>query len=88
MTLQEYIGVGTGFIATIVGLSTFIWKVSKDENDKRSKIYEHLDRDRKCADDKFVQKEICKIIHDNVQKTLDEIKIDIKLLLRKNGISN
>ena len=47
-----------------------------------------MDEIKKQTDEKFQTKEICNIHIDTVTQTLNEIKNDVKTLLRKNGFKD
>ena len=88
----------TQFLA-IIGVYIWTFKIYRSSNEKianlyaktseeLSKIYNvvngHLqDADIHTDKDEFVKKDVCKVVHENVSKTLDEIKLDIKSLLPK-----
>lgn len=81
---------GGGLLAVVgFSLATYreIGKIRKDEESKRGRIYERLDEVKKNSDDKFTNKDVCKILHEHLGKDITDIKTDIKLLLirKKNG---
>lgn len=86
MTTGEGVAFGS-LVATIIGL---VLKFTNDEATKRRRIYERVDEVKKAVDEKldikFVNKDICNLTHKQTNDTLQEIKADVKLLLRHNGL--
>lgn len=82
MNAGEWIAFGTLCITIIV----YILRVSYVLTRKVS--YESLDRCKKEIADSYVRKEVYQISHDQIKADINEIKIDVKSLLRKaNGKS-
>ena len=81
MTLGE----GIAFASMALAFSGFIYKVSNDEQNKRKRIYERIDEIKKSNEEKLQSKEVCDIHITNIDNTLQEIKADVKTLLKKNG---
>lgn len=55
----------------------------KTHNEKKiSRIYERIDEVKTAGDEKHVTKEICAILQERLSKDIDEIKTDVKILLR------
>ena len=79
---------GIAFGSLALGFLGFVYKTTQDEVSKRSRIYTRLDEIKKQTDEKFQTKEICNIHIDTVTQTLNEIKNDVKTLLRKNGFKD
>ena len=79
----------TGGLLIIVGcyISTYIYigKVKDAEEKKRLRIYERVDEIKEANKVEFVNKDLCKVLHEQLSRDISEIKTDIKLLLRKNG---
>ena len=73
-----------GSIATAIGLTTLVTKLTDRGAGKRNKIYERIEQERKDAEDKFVDIKVCNITSGNIEKKLDEICKDVKQILR-NG---
>ena len=91
------IGEGVAFGSLVIGFLGFILKVSADEAGKRSRTFQRIDEVKKDMtariddaqkniEQKLQSKEICTIRNDRIDETLQEIKMDLKSLLRKNGI--
>jgi len=75
------IGVGEGVAVGAFVISTigFMWKMSSDVGqikDKFSQDIQHLD-------EKYVDKDVCKVIHNQTASDIQEIKQDVKSLLKK-----
>jgi len=67
-----------------VGILGFMWKMSIDNNDKINTIFRRFDEYKETMKKEFVSKEGCGIRHDNLTRDVQEIKTDVKILLR-NG---
>lgn len=83
----------------MLGVYGWTWKVAKDSHDRYieittnvakqlSKIYEtvngHLQSASIHVDKKeFVSADVCKVVHENIDKKMDEIGKDVKCLLAK-----
>ena len=82
----------TGGVLALAGVSigTYIHvgKMKDEQEQKRARVYERLDEVKKDLDEKFVHKDICKVLHEQMARDLVDIKTDVKLLLRKNGIKD
>ena len=88
----------TMFLA-IIGVYVWTFKIYRSSNEKiakfhsdisreLSKIYEIVNSHLQSADihtnkSEFVKVDVCRVVHENVSKTLDEIKVDVKSLLAK-----
>lgn len=85
--------VSLGVSGTMLGISI---NVARDASGKRDEFEKKVDNNKKEAEDKFVDKDVCKVLHRNLDKNIEEIKekIDcvpsikagVDLLLKKNGI--
>jgi phage-related minor tail protein len=70
--------------------------VARDAAGKRDEFEKKVDNNKKDAEDKFVDKDVCKVLHRNLDKNIEEIKkkidcvpeikIGVDLLLKKNGL--
>ena len=66
-------------------------EVLRTKNEFEGKVnrsFERLDEVKKTAEEKFVYKDICKILHEQTARDIVDIKSDLKLLLRHNGIKD
>ena len=79
------LGEGIAFSGLAIGFVTFIYKIGTDEAGKRARIYTRIDEIKKVSEEKFQTKEICAIHTETMMKDLQEIKTDIKILLKNNG---
>ena len=68
-----------------VGVLALIWRISVDSNKKASTIFKRFDQHKEEIDKKFVRKDVCKILHEQMSRDIEEIKLDVKLLLKRNG---
>lgn len=82
MVSGEYIAISSLGLA-MIGL---VYKIYRDDGTKRKRIYERLDEVKKATEEKFVSKEVCGIHTEQIKSDVSEIKMDVKSLLRKNGI--
>ena len=76
---------GIAFGSLVIGLLGFLYKTTTDEAGKRSRIYTRMDEIKKVTEEKFQTKEICTIHTETMMKDLQEIKQDVKILLKNNG---
>jgi len=58
--------------------------IAEEEDAKRARIYERLDSVKLDVETKFTHKEVCRVLHTQIDYKLDEIAADVKMLL-KNG---
>ena len=86
--LMEWLVAG-GVIA-IAGFSISTYRYTgkvKDETDvKVARTYERLDEVKENIDMEYARKDMCHVLHKQISEDLSDIKTDLKLLLRKNGI--
>ena len=84
----------------LLGLMGLILKNNKDYDDKVSRVYKRLDEVKENTEDKFTRKDICQILHTQINEKLDshtekfkEVNIDLKEIktlvqeIRNNGKS-
>jgi hypothetical protein len=70
--------------------------VAKEALNKRSEIDRKIEDTKKDAEAKFVDKEVCRVLHKTLDANMEEIKkkidsipaikVGVDLLLKKNGI--
>ena len=85
--------VSLGVSGTMLGISI---NVAKDATGKRSEIYKKINDNKKEVEDNFVDKDVCKVLHKNLDKNIEDIKkktdcvpaikAGVDLLLKKNGL--
>ena len=85
--------VSLGVSGTMLGISI---SVAKDASSKRRDFDKKVENNKKEAEEKFVDKDVCKVLHKNLDRNIEEIKekIDcipaikagVDLLLKKNGL--
>jgi hypothetical protein len=80
MLLGEGVVIGSFVLATV----GFMWKMSNDVSD----IKKQVTNDIQHLDEKYVDKDICKVIHHQTSKDITEIKSDVKCLLRRKNESS
>ncbi len=82
--------IGVMFLA-IIGVYVWTYKVYKDTKDSLGDVYRtvngHLQNTKvhANANDGFVSTKLCTVMHTALKDTVDEIKTDVKCLLRKTG---
>ena len=79
--------IGVLFLA-IIGVYVWTYKVSKDTNTQLGGIYNTVNNHIQKADihtnkNEFVNIEVCKVVHENLSDSVNEIKKDVKCLLSK-----
>lgn len=79
------LGEGIAFGSLVLGFLGFVLKFTSDEAAKRSRIYERMDEKSKDVEMKLQSKEICAIHTTTIDETLQEIRADVKTLLKNNG---
>ena len=52
----------------------------RDQSDKVKRVYERFDDHKRICDDKFVNKEMCGIMHSGTAEAIRELKVEIKAL--------
>jgi uncharacterized protein YktA (UPF0223 family) len=82
MENMEILSVIAGFIGTIAVVIGLINKISRDLEQKRSRIYERFDEFKSMVDNKYVSKEVFNLFQQTMTHDLNEIKTDIKILLK------
>ena len=80
-SMIEYIIGGGGMIALFVAVMA-----NNNHNSKKvSRVYERMDECKEDVDKKFQTKEVCSILQTQLANDINEIKLDVKTILRKNG---
>ena len=79
--------IGVMFLA-IIGVYIWTYKVYKDTNHSLGEVYKTVNGHIQSADihtskNEFVNADVCKVVHENLAKNVDEIKKDVKCLLGK-----
>ena len=77
----------TGLGGILIAVCSFVLGNNRQETRARSRVYQRLDEEMNKVDGTFVRKDICDVKYETVIKTLDEMKCDVKKLLKKNGVS-
>ena len=80
MVLIEWF-IGGGLLAIVV----FVLKSAYDQNSKIGRIYGRFDEYKNHFESRYQNKDVCTILHSQIQGDITEIKSDVKLLLRKSG---
>lgn len=83
--MEIYIGTIAGIGVLLLGVATFTYKVSKTSEEKRSNIYKRLDTVKEDFKENHVHKDVCKVLHQQLRSDVEEIKADVKQLLKMNG---
>ena len=97
MMLPEGIAIGS-FVLSTIGfmykmsndvaeikkqVTNDIQHVAEEEDKKRARVYERLDEFKKLSDEKFVIKDLCHILHEQMSKKIDEMSADLKILISR-----
>lgn len=53
------------------------------EDKKRGRVFDRLDENKKHSDEKYVMKDMCHTLHIQIDRTLEEIKNDVKILINR-----
>jgi hypothetical protein len=69
-----------------LGIVAFILGNARAQDSKISRIYERLDETKTAQESTYTRKDVCMVLHKQVADSLEEIKLDLKSLLR-NGHS-
>ena len=75
-----------GIVAFILGNANDQRKNAAEQDKKISRIYERLDETKASQESTYTRKDVCMVLHKQIADSLDEIKTDLKSLLR-NGHS-
>jgi hypothetical protein len=78
---------GGGFIVSIVALIGIVTSHRRDTDKGISRVYERIDETRERSEEKYRTKDVCREVTTQVRNDLTEIKADVKLLLRSNGVN-
>jgi len=77
-------------VATVLSVWGIVWKmtesIKKEGSEARGTLYRRFDEHKAHVDRNFVSDKICTIINQQMKRDLEEIKKDVKELLKKaNG---
>lgn len=73
-----------GIILGMVGLIFKTNKTTQVRGDKTAKrMYGRIDEIKTYQEDNFTRKDMCQVLHNQVTQDLDEIKSDVKELLKR-----
>jgi hypothetical protein len=81
MVITEWIISGS-FLA-IVGLAI---KTYRDNDEKITRVYKRLDEVKQKQDDTFTRKDVCNLLHKQIDAKLTDIAVDIKVLLKSKEV--
>lgn len=79
----EIIGFGT-MAASLIALVTFTLKNARDEANKRQRIYSRIDENKDDVATTYVRKDIHDVKYESIEKTVKEMRDDVKILLSRN----
>ena len=71
--------------ATLLGVLGLMFKMNRDGEQKRGRIFQRLDENKKAAEEKFTLTQVCEERHKRIDETLIRIDKNIDFLVRKNG---
>lgn len=63
----------------------FVWRMKLDTDSKRSELYDHIDKRQQENEAKYTHKILCDERSKHFADSLEEIKCDVKTLIRMNG---
>jgi len=66
----------------LIGIVGFIMTNNQVQDKKIERSYERLDETKTYQDATFTRKDVCMILHNQITSSLDEIKGDIKVILK------
>ena len=86
-TIIQWVMAGGIIVIVVFAIATYraMDMFKTEESAKRARIYERLDEVKEDADIKFTKKDVCEILHRQLQSDISEIKKDIKLLLNRKA---
>jgi hypothetical protein len=79
--VMEWIIGGGGLLA----LFAMLFKHTKEVNAKISRVYGRLDEVKDDTEGKYTRKDMCSTLHKQLRDDIQDIKSDVKELLRRNG---
>lgn len=70
-----------------IGVLGLIWKVTQDNKSNTETIFRRFDEYKETVKKEHVNKDVCKIIHEQLCGDIREIKSDVKEIMRvqRNG---
>jgi len=79
-------------IAFSGGILLLIWRMHTDSKktmeEKVAGVFKRFDQFKRDVKDDYVSKDVNKIQYDKMDRDIQEIKTDVKTLLRKNGFKS
>lgn len=69
-----------GVLLSLLGL---MWKVGTDSNSRSQTLFKRFDDYKREVKNEHVHKDVCKIIHENMNRDIQEIKTDVKTLINR-----
>jgi len=79
---------GLGLLGTFWGIT---WKMGQDTDKKVGRIYQRFDEFKDHLEETHTRREVCEIQHKQLKEDLNEIKSDVKAILKRikfNGDNN
>lgn len=70
-----------------IGCLVMMWNMNRNVSKVKDNLSKEVEILRSGVSDKYVRKEVCKIVSKQVHDDIIEIKHDVKTLLRKNGVN-
>lgn len=80
--------VGGGALTAFIAMLGVMVRMNQNLDKRIGHVYNKFDEERSDVENKYVQQRVCNVISEQIRKDISEIKVDLKLLLRKNGISD
>ena len=66
----------------LLGMLGFMWKISYDHSKGITTIFRRFDEYKESVKKDHVNKDVCKILHETLDRDVKEIKADVKTLIR------
>ena len=71
--------------AFALGILALVWKMNATNEKKTGNIFKRFDQHKEHVDKTYVRKDMCQVLNERLFDTIEEVKQDVKTLLRKNG---
>ena len=69
--------------AILLGVFGLMWKMQAESTNKIGIMFKRFDEYKEKMKVDHVSRDVCKIVHENVNRDLQEIKADVKTLLNR-----
>ena len=69
--------------AVVVGMLGFMWKIATDASNRSATLFKRFDQFKEDTKRDHVSKDVCAVVHETINRDLQEIKTDVKTLLNR-----